>query len=86
LAAAATVAITAYLITRYVGVLHFGKIYGIVSSGMGIAAGVGPVLGGWIYDQTGTYAVLLYMGLAVSVVATLLVTRLGDYPDFQKSV
>jgi predicted MFS family arabinose efflux permease len=85
LSSSACVTIGTYLVTRYAGVRHFGKIYGIASSGMGLGAGIGPIMAGYIRDASGSYTDFLLAGLALSAVAALLVTRLGPYPRFETS-
>lgn len=78
----ATVNITTYLTSRYVGVLHFGKIYGVISSAMRLGAGLGPVIAGTIFDKSGSYDIYLLFGMGASCVAGLLVFGLGSYPSF----
>jgi MFS family permease len=78
----ATVNITTYLTSRYVGVLHFGKIYGIISSAMRLGAGLGPVIAGTIFDKSGSYDSYLLLGIGASCVAALSVFALGCYPTF----
>ena len=81
-ATSACITITTYLTTRYAGVRNFGKIYGLISSAMGLGSGLGPLLAGRIFDQTGSYAPFLVVGLAAAVIAAALVARLGAYPVF----
>ena len=45
--------ITGFLTAGYAGMKNFGAIYGLMSSLMALAAGVGPVLAGYIYDTSG---------------------------------
>jgi len=78
----ATINITTYLTSRYVGVLHFGKIYGVISSAMRVGAGLGPVIAGTIFDRTGSYDSYLLLGMGASCVAALSVFALGSYPTF----
>jgi len=78
----ASLEIATYLTSRYAGTLHFGKIFGIIASMMGLAGGLGPLLAGAIYDRTGSYAVLLSTSVGLVLVAGLAVLRLGPYPDF----
>jgi MFS family permease len=80
--AGAAINITTYLTTRYAGVRHFGKIFGLISSVMGLGAGLGPLIAGKVYDATGGYAPYLVLGVAMAVVAALAVLRLGPYRDF----
>ena len=74
--------ITIYLTTRYAGVAHFGKIFGLISSLMGLAGGFGPLLGGLIFDATGSYTVLLPIAIPMAFTAGLSVAGLGPYPTF----
>ena len=74
--------ITIYLTTRYAGVAHFGKIFGLISSLMGLAGGFGPLIGGIIFDTTGSYTALLLLAIPVAFAAGLSVAGLGPYPTF----
>ena len=74
--------VTTYLTTRYAGVLHFGKIFGIMSSLMGLAGGIGPLLGATIFDTTGSYTLLLAIAVPAGLIAGLLVWNLGPYPHY----
>lgn len=79
----ASINISTYLVSRYGGVAHFGKIYGLISSCMGLGSGIGPLLAGSIYDRTGSYDAYLVTGAIIALVAGLAVLRLGPYPDFE---
>jgi predicted MFS family arabinose efflux permease len=78
----ASLPITTYLITRYAGVRHFGKIFGIVSSLLGLAGGLGPLLAGFVFDATGNYATLMLVGAGVALLCGLTVLGLGPYPHY----
>lgn len=71
-----------YLTTRYAGMRNFGKIFGLISSAMGIAAGIGPVASGMIYDTTGSYGLALLIAIPAALIAGIAVFGLGPYPDF----
>ncbi len=77
--AGATVNITVYLISRYFGLGHFGKIFGLVSSCMGLGAGLGPLVAGRIFDATSSYDLFLIIAAVTALLASLLVSRLGPY-------
>jgi len=81
-ASGAAINITTYLTTRYCGLANFGKIYGVISSCMRLGAGVGPFIAGMIVDRTGSYGMYLTTGIGCAIVAALLVTGLGKYPQF----
>ncbi len=82
LAGGATLQMAAYLVSRYAGVRHFGKIFGVVSSLMGLAGGIGPVVGGIIFDFTHSYIALMVGGIPLALIAGLAVFGLGPYPVF----
>jgi predicted MFS family arabinose efflux permease len=42
--------------------------------GYGIAAVVGPPLGGWIYDLAQTYTYVLFLGTAISLAGFVVVS------------
>lgn len=71
-----------YLSTRYAGLRHFGKIYGVISSCQAGASGVGPLLIGLGYDATGGYSLALTLALPLTALSALLLLGLGPYPDF----
>ena len=81
-ASGATINITTYLTSRFVGLAHFGKIYGVISSCMRVGAGVGPLIAGKVFDSTGSYDTFLIFGIAAACVAALSVLGLGTYPSF----
>jgi MFS family permease len=69
-----------YIVTRFFGLENFGKIFGVVASIMGLAAGIGPVLSGYIFDLNGSYEPLLLCGIPVGLLAALLMLSVGRYP------
>jgi len=74
--------LTAYLVGRYIGLRSFGKVFGIVSSLMAMAGGLGPIVAGVVYDATRNYDLFLLLGAPVSVASALLILFLGRYPTF----
>jgi cyanate permease len=75
--------LTAYMVARYLGVKHYGLLYGILYSIVALGAGVGPALFGRAFDRTGSYSeVLEAAAIAVILSAGVLLT-LGRYPDFR---
>jgi len=76
--------LTTYLTTRYAGLASFGTIFGIVSSLMALASGLGPLLAGAIFDITGSYVLLLGIGIPAALVAGTSLLGLGPYPDWDR--
>lgn len=70
----------AYLVSRYFGQRSYGQIYGYFFSMVVIGGGIGPVAYGYIYDQTGTYSVILKIGACVLAVGGALLLLMGPYP------
>ncbi len=71
-----------YLTTRYGGLRNFGKIFGVISSAMGVGSGLAPVASGFIYDTTQSYALVFMIAIPTVLAAGLLLVGLGPYPDF----
>ncbi len=81
-AGGAKLQICGYLTSRYAGLLHFGTIFGFMASVIAAGSGLGPVLGGLIYDHFGSYTVLFIIGIAGSLISGLLLATLAPYPDW----
>ena len=80
LATGAELDLAAYLVSRYFGVLHFGKIYGTLFIAFAAGAALtGPVFG-WVYDHYGSYRwAVVAAGLGYGMCGLLLPT-LGRFP------
>ena len=76
---------TTYLTTRYGGLRSFGTIFGFISSLMAFAGGIGPLVGGAIYDSTGSYTLLLMGGIPLAIMAGIAVFGLGPFPVFAQA-
>lgn len=80
LAGGAEFDLMAYILVRYFGMKHYGRIYAWQWASFTIAAGVGPLLFGRIFDATGTYATALAAAAIGMLLAPLLLFTLGRYP------
>lgn len=78
----ASLQLTTYLTTRYVGLRNFGKIFGIISMLLALGGGLGPLVAGAVFDAFASYEPLLIGGIFGGVIAGLCTLRLGPYPDF----
>ena len=83
LSAGAEVDLLAYLTSRYFGMLHYAKIYGFGLSAFSAGAGVGPLIGGWVHDSTGSYVGALYLFAGLVVIAAGLIASLGRPVDWK---
>lgn len=74
--------LTSYLTARYLGVKHYGLLYGILYIVVAIGGGFGPTLFGLAYDRMGSYSQILAVSAAGAVFSGLLLLTLGTYPRF----
>ena len=72
----------AYLITRYAGLRSYGAVLGVASSIIGLTLGFAPWFAGKVYDVTGSYQLVLQLGIPCTLAAGTLVIGLGAYPEF----
>jgi len=79
LAMGAEVDIIAYLTGRYFGLCSFGKLYGSAFGAYVLAGALGPLAMGFGFDLTGSYRAPLAVLFTLTLIAALLMTRLGPY-------
>lgn len=72
--------VIAYLTTRFFGLRNFGTLFGTLVGMQSLAVGIGPVLAGYVYDQTASYDWVLIGVVPVFALAALMVGTLGRYP------
>ena len=75
----AEVDLIAYLVGRYFGLRAFGEIYSCIFAAFVLAGGVGPLLMGSGFDETGSYSSVLGIFVVATLSAVGLVTQLGPY-------
>lgn len=80
-AAGAESDLIAYLASRYFGMAHYGKIYGMLYMPFGLASAISPALYGWVRDATGGYDPMLYAAMGLFVGGGALLLTLGRYPE-----
>jgi MFS family permease len=73
--------ILAYLVGRYFGIRHFGGIYGLLLSLHMFGGVIGPYLLGLTHDMLGSYSLMLALMAIAIFVASILILRLGPYPE-----
>jgi MFS family permease len=65
---------------------NFGKIFGVMASIISLAGSLGPLLGGIAYDVSGSYDLLILIGIPASLVGGLLLVRLGPFPEWSRAL
>lgn len=83
-ASGAKLQIVGYLTAAYCGMRNFGTIFGTMASLIAAGSGLGPVLGGLIFDVYGNYDPFLWGGIVGTLLSAFLLFGLGDYPDWKK--
>jgi MFS family permease len=68
-----------YLTGRYFGLRAFGKIYSSAFAAFAVAGALGPLIMGTGFDKTGSYRGPLIAFAAATLLAAVLLTRLGAY-------
>lgn len=84
-AAGAEVDLMGFLVARYFGLRHFGKIYAGIYIGFALAPGFTTPLLGAARDHYGNYSAGLYVAAVALVGAALLLISLGPYPVLAES-
>lgn len=69
-----------YLTSRYFGVLHYARIYGVLYAMLIVGSGTGPLIMGYCQQLTGDYQVGLVVLTIVTIVAIIPFMLLGKYP------
>jgi len=58
----------------FFGVRNLGNNYGLVVTAWGTAGIIGPMLGGWLYDTTRSYATAFRIAALLALLAAILVS------------
>ncbi|RJY10039.1 MFS transporter [Aurantiacibacter aquimixticola] len=80
-AAGAESDLIAYLASRYFGMLHYGKIYGMLYMPFGLASAASPIVYAYVRDSYGSYNPILTIAIFMYVIGGGLLLFLGRYPD-----
>lgn len=75
----AEIDVLGYLVPRYFGRRAYGKIYGAILAAFQLGAGIGAALLGIIRTKQGTYTLGIYLIAAGTVIAMVILSRLGTY-------
>lgn len=69
--------ICVYLTGSLAGLRNYGKIFGMISSAIALASGIGVFFGGVIYDSFGSYQPMVIAFIPVSLLAAALIFRVN---------
>jgi MFS family permease len=76
----------AYLVSRYFGQRNYATIYGYFFAVVLTGGGLGPVVYGYVFDRTQSYAAILPVGSALLMLGCVILLFMGPYPkNFGKS-
>ncbi len=81
LAAGAEFDFIAFLTSRYFGLLHYGKIYGLLYASFLAGAALAPPLFARVYDVAGNYSAAFYAASGLFFIGAALLLTLGRYRD-----
>ncbi len=73
-----TVPVTSALVAQIFGVAHLSMLSGFVFLSHQLGSFLGVWLGGWVYDRTGSYDLVWYLTIALSLFATLINLPIQD--------
>jgi predicted MFS family arabinose efflux permease len=73
--------VVAYLASRYIGLRNYGFALGSITGFMSLGTGIGPWLGGVIFDRQHSYRWFEFMLCVTFCTSVFLVSTLGRYPD-----
>jgi MFS transporter, OFA family, oxalate/formate antiporter len=80
-AAGAESDLIAYLASRYFGMAHFGRIYGMLYMPFGLASAISPLAYGIVRDRAGSYDPMLIVAAVLFVAGGAILLLMGRYPD-----
>lgn len=83
-AAGTKLQIAGYLTSAYGGMKNFGAVFGTMASLIAAGSGLGPLLGGFVYDRFGSYDPYLWIGIAGTLISAWLIFGLPGYPEWHR--
>ncbi len=75
-----------FLISRYFGPREYPKLFGLTMSFYGLGYGLAPPVAGFLFDTLGSYTVFLTVLAGTLLIAGLVATTFGRYPDDEEPV
>jgi MFS family permease len=83
LAAGAEVDTFAYMTSRYFGLKHYGRIYGVCFSAFAMGAGLGPAITARIAEGSGGYPAALWTLVGVLLIGAVLLLMFRRFPAWE---
>jgi MFS family permease len=83
-AGGAKIGAVVYLASRHLGQRAFATLYATINALMALGVGSAPLLANYIYDQTHSYAPMMWAAVPVLTLASLIYLTLPAYPDFSQ--
>ena len=83
-AAGAEMDAVAFLCGKCFGLLKFATLFGAFTGILTLGFGIGPVVASWIYDETGSYDVMLWAIIPLSVISSVLFLCLRPVPNLDR--
>jgi MFS family permease len=72
--------VTGVLVSRYFGMRNYGQTYAVITCMFAVGSGWASALGGFIFDRTGNYDLVLKIVAACLLVSVILLVTVGRYP------
>ena len=76
--------VAAYFTAKYFGRRNYGAIYGLLYTLVNLGGGLGPFAAGAVFDTTHSYDLALYGGIAIMLLAALLIGTLRAPPGLRR--
>jgi predicted MFS family arabinose efflux permease len=76
-----TVPLTAGLVTSFFGPRYMGMLYGVAFLSHQLGSFVGVWFGGYVFDQTGSYDLMWYLGILLGLLATAVHLSIDERSD-----
>lgn len=76
-----TVPLTAGLVSLFFGARYMGMLYGVAFLSHQIGSFVGVWLGGYVYDQTGSYSLVWYLGILLGLASAAIHLPIRERSD-----
>jgi len=84
LAAGVEYDLMAYLVSRYLGMRSYGRVYGFIYASFGLGSGASPIVYNKIREATGDYDTILWVAMFGFIIGATLLLTLGKYRNFDE--